>query len=71
MPEYALKRKGRADAKADGAVLNKISLTHGLWEAKDSADDLDLEIKRKFAAGYPKENILFWQPDRRRALSKR
>ena len=64
VPEYALKRKGRADAKADGAVLNNINLIRGLWEAKDSADDLDEEIKRKFAAGYPKENILFWQPDR-------
>jgi hypothetical protein len=39
-------------------------LNHGLWEAKDSADDLEKEIKHKFSIGYPKQNILFWQPDR-------
>jgi predicted helicase len=64
VPEYAIKRKGKADAKADGALLDSYGLNHGLWEAKDSADNLDKEIKIKFAIGYPKENILFWQPDR-------
>src|ERR1035437_2078537 len=64
VPEYALKRKGQADAKADGALLDNYGLNHGLWEAKDSADDLEKEIKHKFAIGYPKQNILFWQPDR-------
>jgi predicted helicase len=64
VPEYAIKRKGKADAKVDGALLDSYGLNHGLWEAKDSDDDLDKEIKTKFAIGYPKENILFWQPDR-------
>jgi predicted helicase len=64
VPEYAIKRKGKADAKADGALLDIYGLNHGLWEAKDSADDLDKEIKIKFKVGYPKQNILFWQPDR-------
>ncbi len=64
VPEYAIKRRGKADAKADGALLDSFGLSHGLWEAKDSDDDLDREIKTKFAIGYPKENILFWQPDR-------
>ncbi len=64
VPEYAIKRKGQADAKADGALLDNYGLNHGLWEAKDSADDLDKEIKHKFSIGYPKQNILFWQPDR-------
>src|ERR1017187_5790778 len=63
VPEYAIKRKGQADAKADGALLDNYGLNHGLWEAKDSADNLDKEIKRKFSIGYPKQNILFWQPD--------
>src|SRR5208282_1039124 len=31
----------------------------GYWEAKDSKDDLDLEIEKKFRAGYPKTNIIF------------
>ena len=64
VPEYALKRKGQADAKADGALLDNSGLRRGLWEAKDSNDDLEKEIKNKFAIGYPKENILFWQPDK-------
>lgn len=64
VPEYALKRKGQAPAKIDGAVLDDYGLVHAHWEAKDDADDLDKEIKLKFAAGYPKDNILFWQPDR-------
>lgn len=64
VPEYALKRKGQADAKADGALLDNSGLRRGLWEAKDSNDDLEKEIKNKFSIGYPKENILFWQPDK-------
>jgi len=64
VPEYPIKRKGQADAKADGALLDTYGLNHGLWEAKDSADDLEKEIKFKFSIGYPKQNILFWQPDR-------
>ncbi len=62
VPEYRIKRKGQADASADGALLDNYGLNYGLWEAKDSDDDLEKEIKAKFAAGYPKENILFWQP---------
>lgn len=64
VPEYRIKRKGQADASADGALLDNYGLNHGLWEAKDSDDDLDKEIKHKFSIGYPKQNILFWQPDR-------
>ena len=64
IPEYRIKRKGQADASADGALLDNYGLNHGLWEAKDSADDLAKEIKHKFSIGYPKQNILFWQPDR-------
>jgi type I restriction-modification system DNA methylase subunit len=64
VPEYRIKRKGQADASADGALLDNYGLNHGLWEAKDSADDLEKEIKHKFSIGYPKQNILFWQPDR-------
>jgi predicted helicase len=64
VPEYRIKRRGQADASADGALLDNYGLNHGLWEAKDSADDLEKEIKNKFSIGYPKQNILFWQPDR-------
>ena len=68
VPEFRIKRKGKADVSADGAVLTCVgnipTLVRGLWEAKDSADDLEQEIKHKFSIGYPRQNILFWQPDR-------
>ncbi len=63
VPEYPLLRKGKVPLKADGALLDNYGLSHGIWEAKDSADDLEKEIKSKFAIGYPTKNILFWQCD--------
>ncbi len=44
--------------------MDGFKLVHGYWEAKDSSDDLDKEIKKKFAVGYPKDNILFQAPNR-------
>ena len=66
VPEYRLWRKGGKQVIADGAIVDPaISiLSYGLWEAKDSEDDLEKEIKAKFAAGYPKDNILFQAPTR-------
>ena len=34
-------------------------MARGYWEAKDSHDDLDAEIKVKFNLGYPRDNIIF------------
>ena len=34
------------------------------WEAKDSKDDLRVEMEKKFALGYPRTNILFQSPTR-------
>jgi len=31
----------------------------GYWEAKDTNDDLDEEIVKKFRRGYPQTNIIF------------
>lgn len=50
--------------RADGAVVDEFNLPRGYWEAKDSGDDLEKEIKAKFALGYPRRNILFQSPDR-------
>lgn len=61
--QYVLKRGGRT-LRVDGALLDTFKLPYGYWEAKDSADDLDVEIKRKFQIGYPKENIIFQAPER-------
>ena len=48
----------------DGALVDSFNLVHGFWEAKDTSDDLDKEIKKKFDSGYPKNNILFQAPNR-------
>ena len=45
--------------RPDGALLDRVRLVHGWWEAKDSSDDLDREIAAKLAKGYPTANILF------------
>ena len=64
VPEYALKTKAGAKITPDAALLDSFRLIHGLWEAKDSADDLDKEITKKFKLGYPRDNILFQSPTR-------
>ena len=56
--------KGAKNLFFDGVILDKFNLKYGVWEAKDDADDLPAEVKKKFAAGYPKENILFQAPQR-------
>ena len=43
----------------DGTVKDALRMARGYWEAKDSHDDLDAEIERKFNSGYPRDNILF------------
>ncbi len=48
----------------DGVCYDELNFPRGLWEAKDTKDDLDTEITKKFARGYPKDNILFQSPER-------
>ena len=43
----------------DGTVKDSLRMARGYWEAKDTHDDLDIEIQRKFNRGYPRDNILF------------
>jgi len=50
--------------QVDGELVRDDTLRHGFWEAKDSQDDLAAEVKKKFAAGYPHDNILFQAPER-------
>jgi hypothetical protein len=64
VPEYSLKIKAGARITPDGALLDSFRLIHGLWEAKDTADDLDKEIAKKFKLGYRHDNILFQSPQR-------
>ena len=46
--------------------FDNLGVTHGFWEAKDIRDDLPKEARKKFALGYPRDNIFFQNP--RRAL---
>ena len=45
--------------RPDGTVKDSLRMNRGYWEAKDSRDDLDTEIQRKFNRGYPRDNIIF------------
>ena len=52
-------KSGGAIIRPDGTLRDRNSLPRGYWEAKDTQDDLDTEIKRKIARGYPLSNIIF------------
>ncbi len=43
----------------DGTVKDSLRMARGYWEAKDTHDDLDAEIRAKFDRGYPRDNIIF------------
>ena len=46
----------------DGEIVDTYGLPHGYWEAKDTQDNLHAEADKKFAAGYPSENIVVQSP---------
>ncbi len=45
--------------RPDGTVKDTLRMARGYWEAKDTRDNLDQEIQRKFDSGYPHDNIIF------------
>lgn len=63
VPQYAVKRPKKQPIRIDGALVDGFNLARAFWEAKDSKDDLKKEVQKKFAVGYPKDNIIFQQPD--------
>ncbi len=62
--QYQIKRDTKQPIRVDGAILDAFELRLGIWEAKDTKDKLEKEIKKKFNDGYPKDNILFQTPER-------
>jgi len=52
-------KSGGALVRPDGTLRDRSTLPRGYWEAKDTQDDLDTEIKKKIARGYPLSNIIF------------
>jgi hypothetical protein len=55
IPEYTLANGKRPD----GALRDNFTMLRGYWEAKDTRDDLEVEVRKKLAAGYPTDNIIF------------
>lgn len=57
--EQSIQLPTRRTIRVDAEVRDQLKIRRGLWEAKDTADDLDSEIRKKIAAGYPTKNIIF------------
>ena len=45
--------------RPDGVLRDSFDLKRGIWEAKGAQSDLDREIARKIATGYPLTNTIF------------
>jgi len=58
VPELADKVSGKT-IRPDGTVRDPFNIPRGYWEAKDTGDDLDAEIQKKIAKGYPLTNTIF------------
>jgi len=58
IPQLNLKLGGKS-VRPDGTLRDEWHLPRGYWEAKDTADDLDIEIRKKAAKGYPLTNTIF------------
>jgi len=65
IPQLSDKTAGKS-IRPDGTLKDPMGLVRGHWEAKDTADDLDVEIAKKIAKNYPLGNIIF--EDARRAV---
>ena len=57
--EISIKNAEGKTIRPDGIVKGVNRLDWGYWESKDEADDIEDEIKKKFAKGYPNDNIIF------------
>jgi predicted helicase len=57
--EVSLKTPDGKTVTPDGTLKDSLRQNWGYWESKDEADNLDEEIDKKFAKGYPNDNILF------------
>jgi predicted helicase len=59
IPEITIRTNKGKNVTPDGTLKDSLRQDWGYWESKDEADDIDEEIKKKFAKDYPKDNILF------------
>ena len=56
--EQRIRVKGK-DVIPDGTLRDEYNLHRGYWEAKDTDDDLNKEIRKKIAKGYPLPPTIF------------
>src|SRR5688500_10587859 len=59
IPEHEVAAPTKERRYVDGALMHTLRVPFGYWEAKDTEDDLDAAVDKKFRAGYPKTNIIF------------
>jgi hypothetical protein len=57
--QYDMQSPQKNLIRLDGAILHDLRVPLGYWEAKDTKDDLEEEIRKKFLKGYPQDNIIF------------
>ncbi len=50
---------GGRSIRPDGTFRDDYYITRGYWEAKDTQDNLETEIRKKIAKGYPLGNTIF------------
>jgi hypothetical protein len=65
VPEQST-RVGGKRVVPDGTLCDEFNLHRAYWEAKDTDDNLEAEISKKIARGYPLTNTIF--EDTRRAV---
>ena len=58
IPELSLAADGKS-IRPDGTFRDDFHMRRGYWEAKDTHDDLEVEIRKKIAKGYPLTNTIF------------
>ncbi len=58
IPELSLSTNGH-QIRPDGTFRDEFTIERGYWEAKDTDDDLDTEIKKKIKRGYRLTNTIF------------
>lgn len=59
VPEVTIKATNGKNVTPDGTLKDMLRQDWGYWESKDESDNIDEEVQKKFAKGYPKDNILF------------
>jgi len=59
VPQEEYRLPGNGFVRPDATIRDDFGQRRGYWEAKDTKDDLDAEIAKKRAAGYPLTNTIF------------